>query len=1105
MALLSKKKEEKLNIEDAYKLYKDEAGEEIEQIELKKSFIQKQKEKMEEQADIKRKIRQEQQYSNTDKKLEQMRLECESIRQRQADNPNYMPSKAERKKMLDYANAERKAKLKKQDDEKKELARKAQRMKRRRNATSTVPRSVQDTIPYIADYEEGLFEIAEGLFSKTIEMQDINYLVSKEEEQIAMFCKYGEFLNYFSEDMKLNITIINRKVNQETQAGDVTFRMREDGLDAHRKEYNKIMLRQLVNGKNDIVQNKYATITLKANNPFEALLKFHKVENDSIENLKRIGSVSRVVSTDERLSLLHDILRAGHEGEFRINYDFIKKQGISSKDYIAPASFFFDRDYFMIDDKYYRVMFLNNLPASISDDFMHKITDVDFPTITNMMIQPVEQAKGLRLINKQITGMEAEKIEKSKKAVTSGYDVESVSHSLNQSIYEGKELQDDMMNKNQKMFLTSITVMVWADSLEELKNNCDTIDSKARQFTCRMQTLNYQQEEGFIQSLVLGHDALFINRTLTTESSAIFIPFTSNELFEAGGFYYGINQLSKNLVLFDRNKLKVPHGFVLGSSGSGKSFATKREMLNVILNMSEDESDMIVIDPDNEYLGFISAFGELAEVINISANSSNHINPLDLSLNYSDGDADPLTLKSDFIMSIVESMMSVGSSRETIITPSQKTLVDRALRNTYRKLIEHNYDEAWMPTLLDFQAELDAEKRNAQGFSDDARIVAESVEYYTKGSMSVFAHKTNVDLKKRLIVFNTRDLGGQLKQIGLMIVLDFVWNKMVQNSDDKKLTYLYIDEVHTLFTNEFSASFLKQLYKRGRKYGLVITAITQDVEDLLKNEDARGMISNSNYILMLNQSNENLEILTEMLHLSETQQGYVTMSEQGFGLLFAGNVIVPFKDRFPKDSYLYKLMSTKFGENLDDDEVEISKEDEAILRKHFTFKQTNASPKESSHREEVGAKESEIINTPVASDEKTAIAETTEVVEAEVETEVEVEVSTDLSANEPQEVRGKDALEVINALIKEMDEKSQPQGESLEVDTETEEVVETTEAVEEAETVEETEVDIPASDEDGKTVTLDTQLDDFFNNVDNASEEDKRKMMEQLMMRLMSK
>lgn len=969
MLTTHKEKEEKINIEEAYKIYKEEAGEQIEEIELKKSFFQKYRDKVEQQADIKRKIKSEQRYSDTDRKLEKMRMECESIQLRQRENPNYILSKVERRKQLAYMEAERKAKLKKQDDEKKELLRKAKRMKRRRSAMSNVPKSVQETIPYIADYEEGIFEILEGVYSKTFEMQDINYQVSKEAEQIAIFCKYGEFLNYFSEDMLVNISIVNKRANQENQEDEITFKMRHDNLNEHRKEYNRIIMRQLASGKNDMIQNKYVTITQKANNPFEAVLRFHRTQQDVINNLQHIGANSRILSTTERLSILHDIFRPNNVGAFRINYDFIKKQGISSKDYVAPASFFFDRDYFQIDGKYYRVMFLNNLPASITDDFIAKISNTDFPCIINIMVHPVEQAKGLDRVNKQITGMEAEKRESEDAAIKSGYITATISHDLEHSLTEAIELRDDMINKNQKSFLTSITVMVCdAMTMEELNENCDTLKKEARKYTCTFQTLNYQQEEGMYQSLLLGHNALLIDRTLTTESLSIFIPFTCSELFQPGGFYYGINSISKNLILSKRVNQKSPHGFVLGSTGSGKSFAVKREMLNVILNMSEDEADLIVIDPDNEYVGFISAFGDIAEIIDISANSTNYINPLDLSKNYSDDDADPMTLKSQFVMSLVEGMMSVGdtSHLETIITPMQRTIVDRALRHTYGNYLRNDYNPDYQPTLVDFQSELNHEAE----LSEEGNIVAQSVEYYTKGSMNVFAHRTNVDLKKRLIVFTIRDLGGQLRQIGLSIILDFIWNRMVQNSNCQKLTFLYMDEVQTVFANEFSANYIENLFKRGRKYGLVITGITQDVEGLLASPNARKMISNSGHIIMLNQSDSNLEELATMLHLSDSQRNYVTMSEEGCGLLFAEKVIVPFNDSFPKDSYLYKLMSTKFGENfnIEEGDGKLTNEDATELRKRFKLDELKQKQLQRKEKDNVAEKEQREEKTDIIND-----------------------------------------------------------------------------------------------------------------------------------------
>lgn len=464
-------------------------------------------------------------------------------------------------------------------------------------------------------------------------------------------------------------------------------------------------------------------------------------------------------------------------------------------------------------------------------------------------------------------------------------------------------------------------MMVNGKNLDELEEHCKAITSKARKFTCQLQRFDWQQEDAFKLTVPVGMlpKHLSVERALTTESTSIFIPFASQELFQAGGFYYGLNQISRNLILCNRTAMKTPSGFILGSSGSGKSFATKREILNVLLN--DDKTSVLVIDPENEYGDFARAFG--GTVIGISADSDNYINPLDMSLDYgldenddsntdiSNKKAKALQKKSDYLMSIIECMITVGNSNESIITPQQKTIVDRCVRKCYKEYLQHNFDESYLPTLLSLQDMLDEEKGN----SEDARQMAEGVEYYTKGSMNIFSHKTNVAYNNRFVVFNVRDLGSQLKQIALLIVLDFIWNRMITNFQSGIRTYCYVDEIHVLFHNEYSARFLQQLYKRGRKYGLVITGITQNMEDLLRSDMARGMIGNSDFIMMLNQAPEDLKILAPMLHISDAQMSYVSRADAGSGLLFAENTIVPFIDRFPNDSYLYKLMSTRFGEN----------------------------------------------------------------------------------------------------------------------------------------------------------------------------------------------
>lgn len=852
----------------------------------------------------------------------------EEIERKQAENSYYVLSNSEFRVMKKWKQMQLEERKKEIEKGKKELAKKSASMKKRRRAKTSIPTTVQKTIPYIADYEEGMFEVAPNKFSKMYKIKDINYKTAKEEEQVTIFCKLGEFLNYFSEEMHFAFCIDNRIISSAEQERKVFYQLTGDKYDKHRREYNSILRRQIMAGRNNIQVEKFLTVTIDADTPIEALLKFHKIDAEIINNLRRIGSDATVLSTTERLAYYHDKFRRGHEGEFQIDYDFIKMQGISSKDYIAPTSFIFKNKYFKIDDGYYRCLFLNNLPASLSDEFLWELYNNDFPVTVSLSIKPVSQEKGLRIVRKQLTGIEANKIEAEKRAIRAGYNPETIQHSIKDAHAQAEALYDDMLNKNQKMFFVTITCMVYGESLEELDQHTDILMSKARKYTCQLQILTMQQEEGFKVTMPFGYPPkdLCVDRALTTEGTAIFMPFANQELFQPGGFYYGLNQISHNLIVCNRTAMKTPSGFVLGSSGSGKSFATKREILNVLLN--DSETSVLIIDPENEYGDFCRAFG--GTVVKISADTMNYINPMDMPPDYGLDEDDPedtplatkkskaIKKKSEYIMSIVERMISVEGPDTTGITPQQKTIIDRCVYRCYKDYLDHDFDINYLPTLQDFQNELDKEKEE----SEDGRLIAEAVEYYTRGSLDIFAHKTNIDVDNRLVVFNVRDLGEQLRQIALIIVFDFIWNRMIANKNKGIRTYCYCDEIHVMFQSYYSAYFLRQLYKRGRKYGLCITGITQNVEDLLRSELARGMIGNSDFIMMLNQASEDLKILASILNISETEMGFVMGAEAGSGLLFAENVIVPFIDRFPTDSYLYRLMSTKFGEEMSKEEID---------------------------------------------------------------------------------------------------------------------------------------------------------------------------------------
>ena len=854
---------------------------------------------------------------------------AEAILKKQRENPQYVCTNKE-------LNILKKWNLKQLNDRKKEVEQNTREvkkqnesLKKRRKVKTTIPKSTQNKIPYVADYIEGMFEVTPNKFSKVYQIDDINYRTGKEDEQVHIFVKLGEFLNYFSDDVRFSFCIDNRSISREEYERKVFCQMEGDSYDTHREEMNNVLRTQMIAGRNDMQIHKFITVTIDADTPIEALLRFHKLDAEIITNLRRIGANGRYLETEERLEYYHDKLRKGSEGEFKIDYDFIMKQGISTKDYIAPSFIHFQNKYFQIEDEYYCGMFLNNLPASLQDDFLYDMCDNEFPVTTTLAIEAVAQDKGLMIVKRQLTGIEMNKIDAEKKAIRAGYSPETIQHSIKDAHKQAETMYDDMMNKNQKMFFVTILFLVHGSTLEELNENCKILKSKARKYTTQLQELRFQQEEAFKVTLPFGYPPkdLSVERALTTESTAIFMPFANQELFQPTGFYYGMNPMSHNLVIVDRKKMKTPSGFILGTSGSGKSFAVKREMLNVLLR--DSQANVLVIDPENEYGGFCRIMG--GTVLKISSDSDCYINPMDMLEDYGlteddDSSTTPMEIKkekairkkTEYIMSIVERMISVnGSADSSTITPQQRTLIDKCVQETYKEYLKHDFDPSYMPTLLDLQEVLNSKKSE----SEDAEKVAEGIEYYTTGSMNVFSHHTNININNRFVVFNVRDLGEQLKQVALIIVFDFIWNRMVENKFKGIRTYCYCDEIHVMFQSYYAAEQLKQLYKRGRKYGLVITGITQNCEELLASKQAKGMVGNSDFILMLNQHSEDLKKLCEMLPISETLEQFVKGADAGCGLLFAEKVVVPVVDKFPSSSYLYHMMSTAFGEGVSEEDI----------------------------------------------------------------------------------------------------------------------------------------------------------------------------------------
>jgi type IV secretory pathway VirB4 component len=751
--------------------------------------------------------------------------------------------------------------------------------------------TAQNTIRYKRIYEDGVMEIEKGIYSKSINFVDINYQIANAQDQQTIFEKYCSFLNSFDTNVDVQITINNKNINEKGFEDDVLLAYKNDSKNNYRDEYNNILKKQIEKGRNNIVKEKYMTLTIRANNYKEAKSIFNRVEGEVEQNLKLIGSSIKKQDGKDRLQILSDFFNDKHEA--RLNpLAVIKRRGLKSKDAIAPSHFFFKKDYFEMDNKYARALYLKDLPSTLADTYISELTNINANLLLSINIKTVETENAFKLVQRQLAGMNTNKLEAQKKAIQGGYSPDLISYDLQSTIKDAEELLNDLKSKNQKMFLVSMTITHTADSLEALNDDTDTLYSISNKYLCKLSILHYMQEEGLTTTIPIGNNKLHTSRTLTTESTAIFVPFTSQELFEKNGIYYGINAVSKNLICFDRTKLLNASGWIIGVPGSGKSFSAKEEIINVALATNDD---ILILDPQGEYSPLVRAFG--GEVIEINATTQNHINALDMNKNYTD-EGDPIQKKSEYFLSLVECL--IGSN----LTAKEKSIIDRTLRLTYNEYVK-TFNKNQTPTLKDFLETLQKEQ------TPEADKLATELELYIDGSLNLFAHKTNIDLNSRIISFDTKDLGRQLKSVGMLVVLDLIWNRITENAKKKRKTWIYIDEIYLLFNNEYSTNFLFELYKKVRKFGGIPTGITQNIEDLLCNDQARRMLSNSEFIMMLNQAPTDRKEIAKLLNISSTQLSYVTNTKAGSGLLIAGGGIIPFENDFPKDTELYKLITTK--------------------------------------------------------------------------------------------------------------------------------------------------------------------------------------------------
>ena len=746
-------------------------------------------------------------------------------------------------------------------------------------------------------FPDGVCRVRPGYFTKTIQFQDINYQLNQNEDKTAIFEGWCDFLNYFDSSVKFQLSFMNMAANKDTYGQSIVISSQGDDFDNIREEYTEMLRSQLARGNNGLIKTKYLTFGIEADNVKAAKPRLDRIETDLLNNFKRLGVAAEPLNGKQRLALMHGMFHIDEHTDFNFEWEWLAPSGLSVKDFIAPSSFEFrnGKD-FGIGKKLGTVSFLQILAPELNDRMLADFLDMESSLIVTMHIQSVDQTKAIKTVKRKITDLQKMTIEEQKKAVRSGYDMDIIPSDLATYGNEAKKILQDLQSRNERMFLMTFLVLNTANNKQQLGNNVFQASSIAQKYNCQLTRLDFQQEEGLMSSLPLGLNQIEIKRGLTTSSVAIFVPFTTQELFQNGeeALYCGINALSNNLIMVDRKKLKNPNGLILGTPGSGKSFSAKREIANVFL-VTDD--DIIICDPEAEYGPLVERLH--GQVIRISPTSPHFINPMDLNLNYSD-EENPLSLKSDFILSLCE--LIVGGKEG--LQPVEKTVIDRCVRLVYRDYLADPKPEN-MPILEDlYNALLKQDEK-------EAHYIATALEIYVTGSLNVFNHRTNVDIHSRIVSYDIKELGKQLKKIGMLIVQDQVWNRVTVNREARKSTRYYIDEMHLLLKEEQTAAYSVEIWKRFRKWGGIPTGITQNVKDLLSSREVENIFENSDYIYMLNQASGDRQILAKHLNISPHQLSYVTHSGEGEGLLFYGSVILPFVDRFPKDTELYRIMTTK--------------------------------------------------------------------------------------------------------------------------------------------------------------------------------------------------
>ena len=779
-------------------------------------------------------------------------------------------------------------------------ARQVQEIIERAKRDDGIPRTAQQSIPFQRMFPDGICRVSDRYYTKTIQYQDINYQLAQQEDKTAIFEEWCSFLNFFDSSIHFELSFMNMATDAEVFEKNIRIPLRNDHFNSVRSEYSQMLKTQLAQGNNGLTKTKYITFGIEAESMREAKPRLDHVQTNLMNNFKRLGVVAKVLNGKDRLQLMHAMFHMGDNDRFYFDWNWLADSGLSVKDFIAPTSFSFPGGRtFTMGSLHGAMSYLQITASDLSDQLLKDFLDMETSEIVTMHIQSVDQTAAIKQIKHTITELDRSKIEEQKKAVRAGYDMDIIPSDLATYGKDAKALLKELQSQNERMFLITFLIMNTGKTEQELENNVFQASSIAQKHNCNLRRLDFQQEQGLMSSLPLANNQIEIQRALTTSSTAIFIPFTTQELFQNGeeALYYGLNALSNNLIMVDRKKLKNPNGLILGTPGSGKSFSAKREITNAFL---ATDDDVIICDPEAEYTPLVNCLE--GQVIKISPTSTHYINPMDINESYSEDD-NPLALKADFILSLCE--LIVGGKEG--LQPIEKTVIDRCVHQIYQHYFEDPKPEN-MPLLEDlYHALLQQEEK-------EAHRVATALEIYVKGSLNLFNHRTNVDINNRFVCYDIKELGKQLKKIGMLIVQDQVWGRVTANRSAGKTTRYYMDEFHLLLKEEQTAAYSVEIWKRFRKWGGIPTGITQNVKDLLSSREVENIFENSDFVYMLNQAAGDRQILAQQLNISPHQLSYVTHSGEGEGLLFYGNVILPFVDHFPTDLALYKIMTTKLSD-----------------------------------------------------------------------------------------------------------------------------------------------------------------------------------------------